>query len=196
MSGFGTVVLWFVILAFILIRKGKRSEQNDNRSSRNRETGVPTTGSSAASQGTGYGTGTGQVHGRTTASRSGAGSGSGSFRNGTAAPVSGGVTDYHAGEIREDKKHHTGKSTSDSTTDYLRKKAEEDAAQHREEKARERLRAARETGGLPSAVRLYEGDSVPTGMRRVRCSYCAADNLVPENSRQRYTCYFCREELL
>ena len=162
MSGFGTVVLWFLILAFILIRKGKRSEQNDNRSSRNRGTGIPATGSSAASQGTG----------------------------------SGGVTDYRAGEIREDKKHHAGKSASDSTTDYLRKKAEEDAAQHREEKARERLRAARETGGLPSAVRLYEGDSVPTGMRRVKCSYCAADNLVPEKSRQRYTCYFCREELL
>ena len=82
-----------------------------------------------------------------------------------------------------------------STTDYLQRKARADEQEHRKEKYLEMQRAKRETGGIPAAVRLYEGDSVPDGMTRVRCSYCAADNLIPEGSRQRYTCYFCREEL-
>lgn len=82
-----------------------------------------------------------------------------------------------------------------STTDYLRQKAVLDEAGHRQEKRQEDQRARWETGGLPAAKRLIEGDSVPQGMRRVACSYCGADNLVPQGSRQRYTCYFCREEL-
>lgn len=50
-------------------------------------------------------------------------------------------------------------------------------------------------GGASEGVRLYEGDSVPAGMRPVKCSYCGADNLIPVNAGGKYTCYFCREEL-
>lgn len=82
-----------------------------------------------------------------------------------------------------------------STTEYLQYKANLDAQAHRKEKYQEWQRARQETGGLPAAKRLYEGDSVPNGMWKVKCSYCGADNLVPEETRQRYTCYFCREEL-
>ena len=82
-----------------------------------------------------------------------------------------------------------------STTDYLRQKAVLDEADHLQDKRQEEMRSRWETGGLPSAQRLYEGDSVPQGMRVIKCFYCGAENLVPQGSRQKYTCYFCREEL-
>ncbi len=82
-----------------------------------------------------------------------------------------------------------------STTEYLNRKAMQDQQEHRKEKYLEIQRARKETGGIPQAVRLYEGDSVPRGMQCVKCGYCHADNLIPEGSRAKYTCYFCREEL-
>ena len=45
------------------------------------------------------------------------------------------------------------------------------------------------------ALRLYEGDHVPQGYRMVRCSYCAAENLIAYSSRGKYMCYFCHEDL-
>lgn len=37
---------------------------------------------------------------------------------------------------------------------------------------------------------------VPDGKKVCRCSYCAADNLIPKGANpSNYTCYFCREEL-
>lgn len=45
------------------------------------------------------------------------------------------------------------------------------------------------------ALRLYEGDHVPQGYRMVRCSYCAAENLIAHSARGKYMCYFCHEDL-
>ena len=50
-------------------------------------------------------------------------------------------------------------------------------------------------GSRMTALRLYEGDHVPQGYRMVRCSYCAAENLIAHSSRGAYMCYFCHEDL-
>lgn len=42
------------------------------------------------------------------------------------------------------------------------------------------------------ALRLMEGDSVPEGYTRIKCPYCAADNLVTKHCKQYHSCYFCR----
>ena len=42
------------------------------------------------------------------------------------------------------------------------------------------------------ALRLMEGDPVPQGYVKIRCPYCAADNLVTKNCKQYHSCYFCR----
>lgn len=42
------------------------------------------------------------------------------------------------------------------------------------------------------ALRLMEGDAVPEGYVKIRCPYCAADNLVTKHCRQYHSCYFCR----
>lgn len=83
-----------------------------------------------------------------------------------------------------------------STTEYLRQKALEDEREHAEEARREAMRLHRETGGRPAAQRHFDGDSVPKGMRLVKCSYCGAENLIAGHHNQKdYTCYFCREIL-
>ena len=42
------------------------------------------------------------------------------------------------------------------------------------------------------ALRLMEGDPVPEGYVKVKCPYCAAENLVTKNCKQYHSCYFCR----
>lgn len=42
------------------------------------------------------------------------------------------------------------------------------------------------------ALRLMEGDPVPEGYTRIKCPYCAADNLVTKHCNQYHSCYFCR----
>ena len=42
------------------------------------------------------------------------------------------------------------------------------------------------------ALRLMEGDPVPEGYVKIRCPYCAADNLVTKKCKQYHSCYFCR----
>ena len=42
------------------------------------------------------------------------------------------------------------------------------------------------------ALRLMEGDPVPEGYERIKCPYCAADNLVTKHCNQYHSCYFCR----
>ena len=42
------------------------------------------------------------------------------------------------------------------------------------------------------ALRLMEGDLVPEGYTKIRCPYCAADNLVTKHCKQYHSCYFCR----
>ena len=83
-----------------------------------------------------------------------------------------------------------------STTDYLAQKAGADQVAHSRDSRQEEQRLRRETGGKAPAMRHYYGDSVPSGMRLVRCGYCAADNLVATHANvKNYTCYFCREDL-
>lgn len=83
-----------------------------------------------------------------------------------------------------------------STTEYLRQKALEDQREHEEEARREAMRLRRETGGRRAAQRHYDGDSIPRGMRPVRCGYCGAENLIGDYEKQSdFTCYFCREIL-
>lgn len=53
----------------------------------------------------------------------------------------------------------------------------------------------RMTGNRKAARQLYIGDSVPQGMRMVKCGYCAADNLVPFAARNEYKCYFCHYDI-
>lgn len=83
-----------------------------------------------------------------------------------------------------------------STTEYLRQKALEDQREHEEEARREAMRLHRETGGRRAAQRHYDGDSIPQGMRLVKCGYCGAENLIGNYEKQQdFTCYFCREVL-
>lgn len=87
------------------------------------------------------------------------------------------------------------KDEQESTLAYLEEKARQDAIEHEMEKREEARRLYESSGGLRPAQRLYEGDSVPNGCRCVVCSYCAAENLIPVSSRERFSCYFCREQL-
>ena len=32
---------------------------------------------------------------------------------------------------------------------------------------------------------------IPSGMERIKCAYCGAENFIPAGSRQHYHCYFC-----
>ena len=83
----------------------------------------------------------------------------------------------------------------ESTLAYLEEKARKDAMEHEMEKREEARRLYESSGGLRPAQRLYEGDGVPNGCKCVACGYCAAENLVPVSSRERFSCYFCREPL-
>ena len=42
------------------------------------------------------------------------------------------------------------------------------------------------------ALRLMEGDPVPEGYVKIKCPYCAAENLVTKHCKQYHSCYFCR----
>lgn len=89
-----------------------------------------------------------------------------------------------------------GAQAEASTTEYLKQKALEDAKLHREEKRQEDIRWNRETGGRMRGRRYLYGDSVPQGMRIVKCGYCGAENLISGRmAKEEYTCYFCREIL-
>lgn len=83
-----------------------------------------------------------------------------------------------------------------STMAYLDEKARQDAIEHEREKREEAARLHRNYGGLRVAERLFDGDAVPNGKRCSVCGYCGAENLVPMMSREKYSCYFCREPLL
>lgn len=53
----------------------------------------------------------------------------------------------------------------------------------------------KKTGNRKAARQLYIGDPIPQGMRMVKCSYCAAENLVPFTARNEYKCYFCHYDI-
>ncbi|MDO4292605.1 MAG: hypothetical protein Q4C65_05150 [Eubacteriales bacterium] len=83
-----------------------------------------------------------------------------------------------------------------SVTDYLRQKASADEAAHAAADRMDEARLSRETGGRTVGRRYSSWDSVPKGMRVVKCGYCGAENLIPEGARRKNcTCYFCREIL-
>lgn len=86
--------------------------------------------------------------------------------------------------------------TEKSTTQMLEEKARQDALEHQEEKRRQQAEERRIHGQLHYAERYLPGDVIPPGRRLVCCSYCNAENLIPERDNpKRYNCYFCRETL-
>lgn len=100
------------------------------------------------------------------------------------------------GSSRSDGAAKEQESEQISTTEYLRQKALEDQKEHEEAARLEAMRLHRETGGRRAAQRHYDGDSVPKGMRIVKCGYCGAENLIGDHQNQKdFTCYFCREIL-
>lgn len=96
--------------------------------------------------------------------------------------------------VSEVKTEASGAENS-STLAYLEEKARQDAREHAREKREETLRLNKNYGGLRAAERRYDGDSIPRGKRCIKCAYCGAENLVPTNMREKYSCYFCREAL-
>lgn len=69
---------------------------------------------------------------------------------------------------------------------------------HREEQVQPRIRNNNLWGEDEHAhqrivaLRLMEGDAVPSGYVRIKCPYCNADNLVTKDCKQYHSCYFCR----
>lgn len=210
MSGIISVIIWIVIMAAVSgVLKGRNSSSGTKEPNPYNKNGTAVPPQNSWN----HGNAAQQSHTSSPVS---------TIQQGhTAQPVNTGQqsraahTDYSAGTVQDKHKHGTlkgahqtpqtpqpsqmpqtpGQPADMSTTDYLRQKAVLDEADHLQERRQEEMRARWETGGLPSARRLYEGDSVPQGMRVIKCSYCGAENLVPQGSRQKYTCYFCREEL-
>ena len=92
------------------------------------------------------------------------------------------------------------KSGKTVTPNVPRKKKLEKAFMepHREEKIQPRIRTNNLWGEDEHAsqrivaLRLMEGDPVPEGYVKIRCPYCAADNLVTKHCKQYHSCYFCR----
>lgn len=82
-----------------------------------------------------------------------------------------------------------------STTDYLRVKAEQENKNNLEENNRNEKNRQKKEGYVKTAGRLLLGDPVPNGARKIKCSYCGAENLVPLHDHSPYHCYFCRESL-
>lgn len=92
-------------------------------------------------------------------------------------------------------KTETLETEQGSTLAYLEEKARQDAREHAREKREEAMRLNKNYGGLRAAERRYDGDSIPRGKKCITCAYCGAENLVPTNMREKYSCYFCREAL-
>ncbi|MDD2972509.1 MAG: hypothetical protein PHE02_10310 [Lachnospiraceae bacterium] len=82
-----------------------------------------------------------------------------------------------------------------TTVDYLAQKAEKEQ-QNQDNQARiAKMNTPSRADGRRMAVRLFEGDLPPAGTRVIKCNYCGAENLVPQNSHDRFACFFCREDL-
>ncbi|MCQ2522453.1 MAG: hypothetical protein MJ105_08750 [Lachnospiraceae bacterium] len=81
-----------------------------------------------------------------------------------------------------------------STTEYLKQKAQRDAAEHRKEEAAE-LKRRRMESDIPLALRYTGFEVVAPSDRIVVCGYCRAENMVPKYARSKYRCYFCRETI-
>ena len=82
-----------------------------------------------------------------------------------------------------------------STTEMLRRKAEEDQANHDKEKKYAEYKQKKTHMGKKYAQRYLIGDPVPPNMKIKCCGYCGAENLLTHGNREQLLCYFCREEL-
>lgn len=82
-----------------------------------------------------------------------------------------------------------------STIGYLHEKAKLDEEEHRKEEAETARKMKQRSDGRIPGKQLLLGDPVPANCKCVVCGYCAAENLIPLNSREKYCCYFCREAL-
>lgn len=82
-----------------------------------------------------------------------------------------------------------------STTEYLRKKAEQDKVNHRKEELNQERENRQSYGHIRYAKRWLDGEAVPSGARMIKCTYCGAENIMPMHDGSKYNCYFCREEL-
>lgn len=117
--------------------------------------------------------------------------------SGTAARPSGAAGQSAGSAARSPRSapQDSGAQEEMSTIAYLNRKAEEDAREHAVQKQEERRQARKDLAGRREGVRLLPGDPVPQGMRVAVCPYCGAENLVPGGSRDKFGCYFCREDL-
>ena len=86
-------------------------------------------------------------------------------------------------------------NVQESTTEMLRKKAEEDQANHDKEKKLAEYKQKKSHMGKRYAQRYMLGDPVPKNMRIKYCGYCGAENLITYGNREQLLCYFCREDL-
>ncbi len=160
---------WFYViirLVFRLARRGGRKEEGSSSKT-------------AAGQGN-YGNGSRPL------------TGSFGYENTAGQKESGKIVSKAPGQEDKGKKD---KQTELSTLEYLEQKAREDAREHAREAMEERRQARKDLAGRREGIRLYPGDAAPRGMRVIKCPYCGAENLVAENSREKYGCYFCREDL-
>ena len=184
------IVLFFVVSN--LIAKKKRDGAQRPSASRP-ETGDRTAKSVGEGRrprgASGAETGTGGSGSRAFAAGNRAGS-----RTSAAGRGSAGTARRSAGAVQSGA--DAGDGAEVSTTEYLRRKALEDAKDHAWEKQQEERRLHQETGGRMTGMRHLEWEEVPKGCRVVRCRYCAAENLISEYRKpEDYTCYFCREVL-
>lgn len=124
-------------------------------------------------------------------------SGAAGQSSGTAARPSGAAGQSSGSAARSPRSapQDSGAQEEMSTIAYLNRKAEEDAREHAVQKQEERRQARKDLAGRREGVRLLPGDPVPQGMRVAVCPYCGAENLVPGGSRDKFGCYFCREDL-
>ena len=95
--------------------------------------------------------------------------------------------------------HNKRASYSSTKGNYSGQKTEKTFMEpHREEARQPRIRTNNLWGEDEHAkqrivaLRLMEGDPVPEGYVRIKCPYCAADNLVTKHCKQYHSCYFCR----
>lgn len=96
-------------------------------------------------------------------------------------------------ELKSEKSSTAFKKNS--TLEYLDKKAAQDEAEHLEEERRAAIKHQQMYGNAKIGESYVDGDAIPGGMVKVKCSYCAADNLVKLRERGNCLCYFCRTKL-
>lgn len=85
--------------------------------------------------------------------------------------------------------------SGESMTDYLSRKAREEEVERKREEWEERREEQKNVGNLRLAKQLVFGDVPPKGSIVKKCPYCGAENLIPQMSREKYHCYFCRSSL-